>query len=340
MNQVPQALAPARTRRPLTRWTAAAMLATVTLLAGCAGTVKHVGPVAAAPSAPILGVSQVSVQLSPDATRQLADNPQFNREELAGFMRRRLEGRGMLGTQATHRVEVVVTDIRVRSAFAAVMMGFLAGDDHVNGRVRLLDPAGKRVRDIEVTASYALGGWGGGQDGTRMNWLYDKFAELAVTELQTVVSAAAPGTAPASTLASAPAAAPVVAVPVVAVPVAAAATPARAPAAPVVVPPAARQPSGFAALNDATALPVRGERNREIYRDWLTRRPPRAFVISEGDHVYGTWGSNPRDPMAPRDALERALYNCAQAGRSQCAVYAVDDQVTWRGPTAAAAAAQ
>lgn len=336
MNQVPQALVPVRARRPLTRWTAAAVLAAVTLLAGCAGTVKHVGPVAAAPAVAIQGVSQVSVQLSPDATRQLADNPQFNREELAGFMRRRLEGRGMLGTQATHRIDVVVTDIRVRSAFAAVMLGFMAGDDHVNGRVRLLDPAGKPVRDIEVTASYALGGWGGGQDGTRMNWLYDKFAELAVTELQAVVSAAAPGTAPASAVASA---APASAATATATPgVQAAAATARPAVASVTVPATARQPSGFAALNDDKALPVRGDRNREIYRDWLTRKPPRAFVVSEGDHVYSTWGSNPRDPMAPRDALERALYNCAQAGRTQCAVYAVDEQVTYRPATPTAAA--
>ena len=36
------------------------------------------------------------------------------------------------------------------------------------------------IDSFKVTASYALGGWGGGQDGLRMNWLYEAFAKEVV----------------------------------------------------------------------------------------------------------------------------------------------------------------
>jgi len=34
-----------------------------------------------------------------------------------------------------------------------------------------------------VTASYALGGFGGGQDEMRMSWLYEAFAKALVSEI-------------------------------------------------------------------------------------------------------------------------------------------------------------
>lgn len=51
-------------------------------------------------------------------------------------------------------IEVVITDIRVRSNFAAIMFGFMAG----------------------------------GQDDARMGWLYESFAKELVTELTGAVA--------------------------------------------------------------------------------------------------------------------------------------------------------
>lgn len=60
---------------------------------------------------------------------------------------------------AAHQMDIVITDIRVRSAVAAMMLGVLAGDDHVNGFVRVLDTDGQPFRSFEVEANYAFGGW-------------------------------------------------------------------------------------------------------------------------------------------------------------------------------------
>ena len=289
-------------------------------LTGCAGTIKQ-DPRVQGDVSRLEGVAQVSALMSPDAAKQLADNFQFNRDELANFLRRRLEAKGLISPASTHQVQIVVTDIRVRSGFAAIMFGAMAGDDHVSGRVRVLDAQGRALRSFDVNASYALGGLAGGQDGMRMNWLYDKFSELAAAELAKVISApqasAKPLTMPASSLATA---------------VVPAALPAAAPAAPLA---SSAVLSPVPALENADAVPV-NERGRAVYRDWLTQKPPRAFVVSESGHWFGTWGRIPKDPLEPQDPTERAMKRCQDAGRPRCVAYAVNDQVVYTRPGAVA----
>jgi Domain of unknown function (DUF4410) len=285
-------------------------------LAGCAGTIKQDARVQGDVSR-IEGVAAVQVQMSPDASKQLADNAQFNRDELAAYLRRRLEGKGLIAPGATHKVDIVVTDIRVRSAFSAVMFGVLAGDDHVVGRVRVLDTAGRPLRSFEVNANYALGGWGGGQDGTRLGWLYDKFSELAAAELEKVIGAPR-------------AAAAVPAQP----PGGASASPPLAAAAIAPVPTSGPAVANSTPIDNIDAVPV-SERGRNVYREWLAHKPPRAFVVSDAGHWYGLWGTKPVDPMEPADPSERGLKRCRDAGRSGCAVYAVDDRVVYVRPSPA-----
>jgi Domain of unknown function (DUF4410) len=297
---------------PSLRWaTFAVMLA----LTGCAATVKQDTRVQGDVSR-VDGVSQVLALMSPDAARQQADNPQFHRDELANQLRRRLESKSLLSPAATHRVEVVVTDIRVRSAVAAIMLGVFAGDDHVTGRVRVLDARGQALRSFEINASYALGGWAGGQDSMRLGWLYDKFSELAATELEQVIrlpvvpaaSASAPSASTVTVAGSMAAPAPTAA--------AAVATP-----APVV--------NNTIRIDDVEAIPGLSERGRSAYLDWLTHKAPRAFVLADGGHWYGTWGTAPKEPMDPRDPSERALKRCRDAGKRNCALYAVDGNVVY-----------
>ena len=52
------------------------------------------------------------------------------------------------------------------------------------GDVVILDGANQPIYRFEVTASYALGGFAGGQDSARMNWLYERFAELTAQEIR------------------------------------------------------------------------------------------------------------------------------------------------------------
>lgn len=81
---------------------------------------------------------------------------------------------------AQDSVRVTINSIRVRSTFNAVMFGFMAGSDNIDGIVQLLDEQQKPLASFDVKASYALGGFGGGQSDARLGWLRDKFATLTV----------------------------------------------------------------------------------------------------------------------------------------------------------------
>lgn len=266
------------------------------LLVGCAGTVRH-DPRVQGDLSRLDGVGQVAAVMSPDAAKQQVDNPQFNREEIATRLRHRLDARGLTAPTATHRVEIVVTDIRVRGAFAAIMFGAMAGDDHITGRVRVLDPNGRALRSLEVNASYAFGGIAGGQDSVRMNWLYDKFAELASVELEKFVTAPRAGAGPIL------AAAPTLGAPT--------------------------------SIDNVEALPL-SERGRTAYREWLAQKAPRAFIISENGYFYPTYGTRPPNPNEPTDPAERAMKRCVDAARPSCTIYAQDDRVVYTRPAATA----
>lgn len=82
-------------------------------------------------------------------------------------------------------------------------------------------------------------------------------------------------------------------------------------------------PSGFAALDDAGAVPGLTDKGRQAYRDFLNRPLPRVFLIARnsGSFVAMNGGFDP---------LGRGLAACTKAG-IVCAPYAVDTQVVWTG---------
>jgi hypothetical protein len=156
----------------------------VLTLTGCAGTVKRDPSITgAAPPVKVAKYKVVNVKLNEAAQKKQADNAQFSKEELSAFIKRKLDARTAIAVDATHDIEVTVTDFRVRSAFTAIMFGFMAGNDSIDGKVDVKDAAGNIINSFDVSASYALGGLAGGQDGARMNWLYEKFADLAIAEM-------------------------------------------------------------------------------------------------------------------------------------------------------------
>ena len=92
-----------------------------------------------------------------------------------------------------------------------------------------------------------------------------------------------------------------------------------------IAPPAARRPAAtrFAAIDDLAAVPWLNEKGRESYRNFLTRSPPRAFVLGPaGENVAAFGGADP---------LTRALTICANA-HIDCRPYAVDRDVVWVQP--------
>lgn len=160
------------------------LLAAVVALAGCASGVKRDG--AAGAGAVKLGdpkVASVKLYLNDNAQKLHADNIKFNPEALRSTIQRSLEARQLVASDSRQRLEVEITDIRVRSTFASVAFGFMAGADSVTGNVHVLGADGKPLAKFEVSASYALGGIGGGMDDARMNWLYEEFSKLTINEM-------------------------------------------------------------------------------------------------------------------------------------------------------------
>lgn len=128
----------------------------------------------------------LTVNLSDEARKDVADNLKFSHERLNEAIHRSLEVNDLLAEQsdgALPTIVVTVTSVRVRSSFSAIMFGFMAGNDHIDGDVAVQAPDGGTLQRFSVSASYALGGFGGGQDSARLDWLYNKFAEHVTEEL-------------------------------------------------------------------------------------------------------------------------------------------------------------
>jgi hypothetical protein len=126
----------------------------------------------------VKALESLSVELSPRAKEQLAENPKFDADALAKKLETVLKGRGLIDPGGDFRLKVSVTDIRVRGTFNAVMWGFMAGDDHLNGDNLLLKKElDESVYQFKVKTSYALGGFAGGQDSARLEWLYAEFSK-------------------------------------------------------------------------------------------------------------------------------------------------------------------
>lgn len=302
-----------------------AVFMALVLLGGCAGTVqRETGSLNG--SAQLVGVSYRKVEISlTDSARKLqADNPQFNTQELAGYVQRHMDSYGLLQSNAAYTVNVTIEEFRVRSALSAVMLGVLAGTDSINGRVQVLDGQGRQLHTFRVNATYGLGGWAGGQDGMRMNWMYDKFAELTLNELMGTTAPNAINKARAPRIADSPI---VLSPDTVAGSASTTVSVVRTSAASSSRP--AYTASGFANIDDIDAIPFLADDGRQRYREWLTKSTPRAFAISDTGHFAYANGLKSTDESSPKDPSERALLVCARINQAPCKLYAVNGAVVW-----------
>ena len=159
-------------------------IAVVTTLVACAsGVTRMDSATSAAPAKVERNVKSVNLWLSDDAKKLVANNMKFNQDTLRSTVERALQAQNMVKTEAAQTLDIEITGFRVRSAFTAVMFGFMAGNDNVEGVVTVKDAGGKVLKKAKVSASYALGGLAGGQDESRMGWLYEEFAKHTVAEL-------------------------------------------------------------------------------------------------------------------------------------------------------------
>ncbi|UVE69728.1 DUF4410 domain-containing protein [Burkholderia pyrrocinia] len=166
-------------------------LVTIGFLSGCASSVtrdagNQAGATATA-STSKFGTKPVIVKVTLDAAAQeaLKDNLKFSPKKLQEQIENALDARKLLAkadSTDAMQLNVEVTGIRVRSSFSAVMFGFMAGSDYVDGTVTLVGTDNRQLDRFKVSASYALGGIAG-MDGTRMDWLYEKFTEKTLSTL-------------------------------------------------------------------------------------------------------------------------------------------------------------
>jgi len=70
---------------------------------------------------------------------------------------------------------------------------------------------------------------------------------------------------------------------------------------------------------------------RDRYKDFLTKPLPRAFAISEGGSLYYAWSTRPKNASDPTDPAARAMVGCERQNRGKCHLYAVDNEVVYRG---------
>ena len=161
-----------------------AMVATAALC-GCSSTVTYDGAAAGAPPPKLANpnVAAVDIRLSDQARKLQVDNLAFDPEALRRMVERTLDLNGLLAKDAGQRLAIEITDMRVRHIVAAVMLGALSGSDNVTGNVQVTGADGAVVAKFGVSASYAFGGLGGGQDSTRIGWLYEEFARQTAAAL-------------------------------------------------------------------------------------------------------------------------------------------------------------
>jgi hypothetical protein len=157
------------------------LAAIISMSAGCASSGARLGGVATSTALSKENkAGLVTIELNDKAREEFKDNLKFDQEQLRLKLEHALSAYELFDSQGKGTmpvVRVIVTDIRVRSSFSAVMWGAMAGDDHIVGEIQIVDHASKTLDHIKVSASYALGGIGGGQDEARMDWLYEAFVK-------------------------------------------------------------------------------------------------------------------------------------------------------------------
>jgi uncharacterized protein YceK len=153
------------------------------ILGGCASQVTR-SPDSEGDRPQVRALQHIEVEMSPRAKQRIPDSVDFSVSNLDSHVRSALESRNLVEPDGDFDLRVIINDVRLRSTGSAVMLGVFAGDDHLKADIILLNRAGEEVYTFEANASYALGGWAGGQE-LRITWLYDKLSEIIAEELVT-----------------------------------------------------------------------------------------------------------------------------------------------------------
>lgn len=133
------------------------------------------------------GISKVTLELNSKAKEKLADNSNFSSDALLKKINSTLQANQYIrpGIITNTTVEITVTNIRVRTGVSAIVLGVLAGADYITGDVAIKE-GGKLIDKFEVDVNFAWGGVLGDTD-TRMNWMYESFANKMTEEVKRLI---------------------------------------------------------------------------------------------------------------------------------------------------------
>jgi hypothetical protein len=161
-----------------------AMALLIAALAGCASQVTR-APEATTAREPVRALTSFEIEVSATAKAAMADaeTQKFDLVAFRGVVQRTLDAAKLVSPDGDFKLTVTIDELRVRSTFNAIMWGFMAGTDQLNGTATLTRLDGRPVGNFKVGTSYGLGGFGGGQDSMRVAWLYEEFAKMLTQEL-------------------------------------------------------------------------------------------------------------------------------------------------------------
>jgi hypothetical protein len=163
------------------RIAAAVLIAT---LAGCASQVTR-QPEATTTVEPVRALTSFEIEISPASKAAMADaeTQKFDLVVFRGVIQRTLDAAKLVSPDGDFKLTVTIDQLRIRSTFNAVMWGFMAGTDQLDGTATVARLDGRPAGSFKVGTSYGLGGFAGGQDSSRVAWLYEEFAKVLTQEL-------------------------------------------------------------------------------------------------------------------------------------------------------------
>ena len=284
----------------LTMLRSIALIAALALLTGCAATVKKGGEGRPSVRVPAESAQKIVLNISgPPRSTESRDWEAFKGEWNGAFRAQTAAagiafdiqaGKARPTGEAGTLLDVNVDDYRYLSPGARYGFGIMTGNAYIESKIRFLD--------LKTGASFGEQSYN--TTSTAWQGVFSAMTEKQVEAIAAEVIREVTGRSASAVARSAP-----------------------------LAPPAAGDRIAASAVTDVDAVPGLGARGKDGYRDWLTKAFPRAFVIGERGRWYATWSTRPRNPADPTDPAARALKHCADAGGTQCALYAVDGKVVY-----------
>ena len=131
------------------------ILLALIFVAGCGGNIKKTNNINSIENTTL---SSIDVIVTGEVKKELGVNSVFNAATLKQEIETKLQKASLKDINSQYQLTISVNDVRYRSSASAVLLGFMAGNDHIYGRAIIKNNAGNIVNEFDVNTSYAFGG--------------------------------------------------------------------------------------------------------------------------------------------------------------------------------------